>query len=295
METRGDSIQSSKHHAAQAVSYNISLTGCGREDCSNLHSWGPGVRSCHIIHYILRGAGFLECGQKTWRVEAGQSFLLYPYTVTRYYPDPEDPWEYTWVDFDGSEASLLLTAAGFSLSSPVFSALPSSRLQPLFERLCGLDIHYHGFMEANGLLLAILGVYADAFASSQEKAARPKQEDNRLSTALLLIQSSFHKPDFNVESLCSSMHINRVTLYRLFTDALGTPPNSYISRYRLEQAGKLLEMGFSVKETALSCGYADPFYFSRVFKAHAGMPPAVYRMQAMESEGISQGTKKPHP
>ncbi len=79
-----------------------------------------------------------------------------------------------------------------------------------------------------------------------------------------------------MEQLCQDMHINRVTLYRLFTDTFGTSPTHYISRYRLEQAKKLLGMGFAVKETASSCGFSDPFYFSRVFKAYTGISPSLY-------------------
>ena len=70
----------------------VRLVGYGREDCSDLHSWGPGVRAFYIIHYVIRGAGFLECGGKRFRITAGESFLLYPYTELFYYPDPEDPW-----------------------------------------------------------------------------------------------------------------------------------------------------------------------------------------------------------
>ena len=104
-----------------------------------------------------------------------------------------------------------------------------------------------------------------------------RKEDDRLSTALLLIQGNYHKADFNVERLCTAMHVNRVTLYRLFSGKLGVSPNGYISHYRLEQGKKLLEMGFSVKNTALSCGFSDPFYFSRAFKVYTGMAPAAYK------------------
>ena len=62
----------------------VRLVGYGREDCSDLHSWGPGVRAFYIIHYVIRGAGFLECGGKRFRITAGESFLLYPYTELFY-------------------------------------------------------------------------------------------------------------------------------------------------------------------------------------------------------------------
>ena len=253
---------------------DIRLTDCGREDCSNLHAWGPGIRPCHIIHYIIRGSGYLETGHRRFPVSAGESFLTYPYTAMHYYPDPEDPWEYTWVNFVGKKVPLLLSESGFSPSAPVLPQMEAAHILPLYDRIRSLDIHVAGRWEAEGLLLALLGAYRDTLALPCQ--AQRKKEDDRLSTALLLIQSHYHKQDFHVEQLCQDMHINRVTLYRLFTDTFGTSPTHYISRYRLEQAKKLLGMGFAVKETASSCGFSDPFYFSRVFKAYTGISPSLY-------------------
>ena len=81
----------------------LTLLATGRQDCSDLHSWGPGVRPVYIIHYILRGQGFIEYHKKTFPVHTGESFLIYPYDTIRYYPDPGNPWEYTWVEFTGKE------------------------------------------------------------------------------------------------------------------------------------------------------------------------------------------------
>lgn len=45
----------------------------GRQDCHDLHSWGPGVRQCYIIHYIISGKERLPA-EKTYTLTAGQSF-----------------------------------------------------------------------------------------------------------------------------------------------------------------------------------------------------------------------------
>lgn len=47
-------------------------------------------------------------------------------------------------------------------------------------------------------------------------------------------------------------------------------------KYRLERAKELLKRGFSVKSTALSCGFSDSLYFSKLFKAAVGEPPGRY-------------------
>ena len=117
----------------------LTLLATGRQDCSDLHSWGPGVRPVYIIHYILRGQGFIEYHKKTFPVHTGESFLIYPYDTIRYYPDPGNPWEYTWVEFTGKEAASLLDQTAFSPAAPVCPAICPARLRQLFADLQPLD------------------------------------------------------------------------------------------------------------------------------------------------------------
>ncbi len=48
----------------------------GRQDCHDLHSWGPGVRQCYIIHYIISGKGTFTCGKKTYTYRRTELFNL---------------------------------------------------------------------------------------------------------------------------------------------------------------------------------------------------------------------------
>lgn len=46
----------------------------GRQDCSDLHSWSPGIREIYIIHYILRGKGYLICEEKNMSCVQDRAF-----------------------------------------------------------------------------------------------------------------------------------------------------------------------------------------------------------------------------
>lgn len=66
-------------------------------------------------------------------------------------------------------------------------------------------------------------------------------------------------------------------LSRLFSERLGTSFNDYLNTVRLGVAQRLLELGKqSVKEIALSVGYHDPNYFSRIFKKFVGVSPTSF-------------------
>ena len=87
---------------------------------------------------------------------------------------------------------------------------------------------------------------------------------------------NFYKPDFDLSAICNTLCISRATLHRCFVKVCGAPPGAYLTKYRLDRAKDFLERGFSVKSTALSCGFSDSLYFSKVFKASVGVSPAKY-------------------
>lgn len=70
-------------------------------------------------------------------------------------------------------------------------------------------------------------------------------------------------------------------LSKLFQDYKGLTPNHYIQEIRIEKAKELLAdcPGMMTKDIALMIGYADPSYFSKVFKKSTGVYPSEYRIK----------------
>ena len=65
---------------------------------------------------------------------------------------------------------------------------------------------------------------------------------------------------------------------KVLKDRKGTTLRQYIIAYRLKLAKKLLtESGKSVNEISEECGFNDPSYFTKTFKAAFGMTPKEYR------------------
>ena len=62
-----------------------------------------------------------------------------------------------------------------------------------------------------------------------------------------------------------------------FWRAYGIRPMNFLIARRLERACELLRAGMAVKDVARTVGYADPLYFSRLFKRHYGWPPSAVR------------------
>ena len=67
---------------------------------------------------------------------------------------------------------------------------------------------------------------------------------------------------------------------RCFKEETGMTPYAYLTHLRMDLAKRLLSHSgnSSVKDIAIQCGYADQYYFSRVFSKSAGRSPIKYRM-----------------
>lgn len=242
----------------------------GRQDCGDMHSWGPGIRTCYVLHYIIRGKGTFINGSKSYALSAGESFLIRPFDNIAYYPDGKEPWEYTWIEFDGEKYVSLLHRIAFARDNCIIGAVSREKIMPLFNVINGISLGAQR-NTVNGTALAILGVYADLF----ENRARTGENDC-FDSARSLMENNFYKPDFDLSAVCDTLCISRATLHRCFVRICATPPGAYLMKYRLDRAKEFLERGFSVKSTALSCGFSDSLYFSKVFKASVGVSPAKY-------------------
>lgn len=66
---------------------------------------------------------------------------------------------------------------------------------------------------------------------------------------------------------------------KLFKYVTGYSPLNYLLHLRIEHAKRQLQQYHSIrtiKEIAVSSGFSDPYYFSRVFKQHEGISPQYY-------------------
>ncbi|MEG2859880.1 MAG: AraC family transcriptional regulator, partial [Clostridia bacterium] len=78
--------------------------------------------------------------------------------------------------------------------------------------------------------------------------------------------------------LCKRMGMSQTAISRLFRRFADCSFVEYLTNARMESAKRLIlskpERMF--KDVAASVGYADPLYFSRVFRAHTGFSPSEY-------------------
>ncbi|TDO47324.1 AraC-like DNA-binding protein [Kribbella sp. VKM Ac-2527] len=85
---------------------------------------------------------------------------------------------------------------------------------------------------------------------------------------------------WTVADLAGQVGLSRAAFARRFTEAVGEPPLTYLSRWRMTTAARLLrDEDRSLAAVAKQIGYTSEFAFAKAFKRDFGVAPGTYRRQ----------------
>ena len=150
------------YKSGEILMTSLSVYNTGYQRCEAGYQWGPGVRDHYCIHHILSGAGYYTVGEKTWKLEAGDTFILYPGVEVKYYADQQEPWEYAWAGFMGTDAASIIRNTGFLKERPFLKRgnVPDDQIRNGLEQI--YNAKGNGYEEAvamTGALYSLLSVF----------------------------------------------------------------------------------------------------------------------------------------
>lgn len=255
----------------------LNITFCGHSATEPLHSFGPAVRPVYIIHFIHNGKGFYTINDHTYTLQKGQGFLIEPDILTYYISDKEDPWEYSWIAFDGTYAQTLMTKIGLSSKAPTFQSVHNLEIKEIMNSLLLLssnstsDSFKRFSLFYSFLSLINHDIYQDNGGI--------QQDSTYIQNAIDYIKNNYYIT-INVEDIAQHIGISRNYLYKIFVKNLQITPHKYLTTYRMTKAAELLACThLTVENIAYSCGYQDISVFSRAFKTYMSLSPRNYRLQ----------------
>jgi AraC-like DNA-binding protein len=153
------------------------------------------------------------------------------------------------------------------------------------------ELHGEGLGQASLLdrLLDALVVAVIRQWATSSNADSPGWLDGRtdpvVRAALELMHDHTAHP-WTVASLARAVGMSRAGFSRRFTAAVGDPPLTYLTEWRMAIAADLLRHGDEpVLQVAKAVGYPSPFTFSTAFKRHQGVSPLIYRQRQRSLPG----------
>jgi two-component system response regulator YesN len=84
--------------------------------------------------------------------------------------------------------------------------------------------------------------------------------------------------DISLDEVSREVNISPYYFSKIFKEEANENFIEYLTRVRIEKAKEMLENpALSIKEVSVRSGYADPNYFSRIFKKQTDMTPREYK------------------
>ena len=132
-----------------------------------------------------------------------------------------------------------------------------------------------------GLMWQLMGNLLSQSVNRPPLEVTGRVQINRLKNVLTYIRDHYDST-ITLEELAQVAGMNPRYFCRAFSQITGKTPIAYLNYYRIELAGeKLLMTNDKITDIALSCGFNDMSYFSKLFTREKGLTPSAYRKQTI--------------
>ena len=239
----------------------------------------PAGRNDYYLQYMVSGELSVRFDENVRPgvpdavMKPGDMILYYPHTHFCYRNNTSDI-SYCWVHFSGSGAGQILTDCGFP-DSEILSPGVDDRITAGFERIFQ-DFILRGQLFELSLSKNLVRLLCD-LAVLCRKSAPKRSSDERVDRVIALMHRSYNR-ELTMSELAAAAFVSEGYLRALFQEKCGMSPKKYLNAIRISEAKQLLtQTSLGISEIADAVGFADPLYFSQVFRKSVGAAPSEFR------------------
>lgn len=267
--------------------FEMNVDECGIEQGIPGLGYNYEVLKNAVIHYVTKGYGTFKFNGKVYTLKQGDIFILLKGMQVEYVASIDDPWEYYWIGFSGSNANEYLNRTSIT-NSCVANCEENSKIPQIILNMCEISKTYNPSRSDDILLLKEL--YSLLCALIEEFPKPFEYKDKELHTyiqdALNFINSNYMH-SITVQEIADYVNLSRSYLYKMFIKNLGISPQRYLINLRMYKATLLLKgTKLPIGEVASSVGYSDSLLFSKTFSKHFSMSPLNYRNNQVNKPSI---------
>ncbi|MGM8249100.1 AraC family transcriptional regulator [Clostridium perfringens] len=267
--------------------FEMNVDECGIEQGIPGLGYNYEVLKNAVIHYVTKGYGTFKFNGKVYNLKQGDIFILLKGMQVEYVASIDDPWEYYWIGFSGSNANEYLNRTSIT-NSCVANCEENSKIPQIILNMCEISKTYNPSRSDDILLLKEL--YSLLYALIEEFPKPFEYKDKELHTyiqdALNFINSNYMH-SITVQEIADYVNLSRSYLYKMFIKNLGISPQRYLINLRMYKATLLLKSTkLPIGEVASNVGYSDSLLFSKTFSKHFSMSPLNYRNNQVNKTSI---------
>jgi AraC family transcriptional regulator len=250
----------------------LAVTLGGRERCNPDYEIRRSAYSYHGLEYVAEGAGEVELDGVKQPLRPGSVFAYAPSTACEMRTDPERPMVKYFVCFTGASAARRLRRAGVGPGT-VGTLATHAEIRDVMDNLVR-EGQRPGPLARTicAQLFELLLLKIEDAAATGVVQGDPAQENFQRCKALIDAEAErLH----TLREIAAAAGLEESSVCRLFRRYQDTSPYQYLLRRKMNLAAAFLVEGRGrVKEAAQCVGFADPYHFSRCFKAVHGVAPS---------------------
>ena len=243
----------------------------GRERCNPDYEIRRRSYAYYGFEYVADGVGEVELDGERREVRAGSVFAYAPTTRCVMRTDAERPMLKYFVCVSGVDVAKRLRQAGVG-PGRVRELTAHAEIRSVVE-----DLVREG-QRTGALTRAICAQLFELLLLKVEEAAGASGKGDPVEANFLrckaLIDAEAERL-MTLREIAAAVGLEESSVCRLFRKYEDTSPYQYLLRRKMNLAAAFLVEGRGrVKEAAQGVGFADPYHFSRCFKAVHGVPPS---------------------
>ena len=256
----------------------LEINSCGEQlglsDYTCLRRRG---RRDYLILLITAGRCEVEYGEKCYSLVAGD-FVLYPPHLPQRYSFFEQAGS-CFCHFSGKSAAALLEDCG--LTGGVYH---HSNLRSVHATFCELMERFHAPHRSRYATATLLELLYRLCEQRTAQEGPQAEQERAILTTLSYLRANYQK-EISLGTLAAMAGYSKSRFSHLFAAVTQTTPLRYQNHLRLQASCELLESTtLPIFEIAYACGFADPLYYSRLFRQRYGLSPTDYRRRITTPE-----------
>ncbi|WP_304681180.1 AraC family transcriptional regulator [uncultured Clostridium sp.] len=265
--------------------FEMNLDECGIEQGIPGFGYKYEVLKNAVIHYVSKGKGTFKVNNKIFNLKQGDMFIILKGMNVEYMASMDDPWEYYWIGFSGSNSSEYLNRTSI-IDSYVVTCTENSKIPNIILNMCEISKNYNPSCSDDIVLLREL--YSLLYTFIKEFPKEFEYKDKELHTyiqdAINFINSNYMN-SITVNEIANHVNLSRSYLYKMFIKNLKVSPQKYLINLRMYKATLLLKSTkLPIGEVANKVGYTDSLLFSKTFSKYFSMSPLNYRNNKLSNK-----------
>ena len=223
----------------------------------------------NYVFLVISGSGVLKLNSKEYKLEKGSLFFSFPNHFFEI--DGNDDFKYIYISFMGESVKGIFDDLNISPDNPVFYNMDF--VVDFWLNSIRRVTAKNSNLLTEGVLLYTLSFIND----DQERLEKNTETDNKFDLVIYYIDNHYTEYDMCLKKVADVFSYTPKYFSHIFKENMNVGFSEYINRLRIQYACRLIAQGITkVSELALSCGFSDALYFSKVFKKKTGFSPNEY-------------------